>query len=216
MSGNQVTFAGPDGDSQAISTDGKALPKDAQVITSILKDMGHTEYDPKVLNQLMEFLYRYVTSVVEDAKLVSSHSKKKVVDVEDIRLAVQMYNQQTAAPPPARDVLIETARVRNAQPLPVPKTSSGLRLPPDRYCLTACNYKLANNVRKTASHINRTTPTFTVRGSGVAQQSRPVIMNQTSVPRIQIQPASTGGVTPGATFTMTMNPQLTTLKRKAE
>ena len=211
MSSSQVTFAGGDAEAHVITKDGKALPKDAQVISSILKDMGHTDYDPKVVNQLMEFLYRYVTSVVEDAKLVSSHSKKKVVDAEDIRLAVQMYNQQTAAPPPARDVLIETARVRNAQPLPVPKSSSGLRLPPDRFCLTACNYKL--KPRKASSHINRTAPTFTVRG-GIAQQSRPVItMNQNqNLPRIQIQP---GGAAP-ATFTMTMNPQLTTLKRKAD
>ena len=210
MSSNQVTFAGGEAEAHVISKDGKALPKDAQVISSIMKDMGHTDYDPKVVNQLMEFLYRYVTSVVEDAKLVSSHSKKKVVDVEDKRLVVQMYNQQTAAPPPARDVLIETARVRNAQPLPVPKSSSGLRLPPDRFCLTACNYKL--KPKKASSHINRNTaPTFTVRGGG-AQQSRPVItMNQT-LPRIQIQP---GGAAP-TTFTMTMNPQLTTLKRKAD
>ena len=81
MSSNQVTFAGGEAEAHVISKDGKALPKDAQVISSIMKDMGHTDYDPKVVNQLMEFLYRYVTSVVEDAKLVSSHSKKKVVEI---------------------------------------------------------------------------------------------------------------------------------------
>jgi len=36
----------------------KAMPKDAQVITAMLNDMGITEWDPKVMTQLLEFLYR--------------------------------------------------------------------------------------------------------------------------------------------------------------
>ena len=33
-------------------------PRDAQVIQTILKDMGITEYEPRVINQLLEFIYR--------------------------------------------------------------------------------------------------------------------------------------------------------------
>lgn len=33
------------------------LPRDAQVIQAILKDMGITEYEPRVINQLLEFIY---------------------------------------------------------------------------------------------------------------------------------------------------------------
>lgn len=36
----------------------KALPKDAQVIMSILKLNNIQEYDPRVINQLLEFTYR--------------------------------------------------------------------------------------------------------------------------------------------------------------
>lgn len=36
----------------------KQIPKDAQVIVSIMKDMGITDYEPKVINQLLEFTYR--------------------------------------------------------------------------------------------------------------------------------------------------------------
>ena len=161
---------------QVISSEGKNLPKDAQVIAAILKEMGY-EYDPKVLTLLMEFHYRYVTSIAEDAKMLANHAKKKVIDSEDINLAVKMHNEQSAVGPPTRDVLIETSRVRNSQPLPVPKSSSGLRLPPDRHCLTACNYKLKP---KRLSQINR---------------------NVGQMPRIQIG----GGA--GTTFTMTMNPK---------
>ena len=67
---------------------------------------------------------------MDDAKLVSNHAKKKIIDIEDGRLAVQMYNEQNFCSPPPRDVLLEVARSRNANPLPPPKPSSstGVRL----------------------------------------------------------------------------------------
>ena len=36
----------------------KKLPKDAQVMMAILKEMGVTEYEPRVINQMLEFSYR--------------------------------------------------------------------------------------------------------------------------------------------------------------
>lgn len=39
-------------------------------------------------------------------------------------------------------MLAKLADVRNSMPLPPIKPHCGLRLPPDRYCLSACNYKL--------------------------------------------------------------------------
>ena len=36
----------------------KQIPRDAQVIQAILKDMGIAEYEPRVVNQLLEFVYR--------------------------------------------------------------------------------------------------------------------------------------------------------------
>lgn len=41
-----------------LSNNVKHVPKDAQVILSIMKDMGITDYEPKVINQLLEFTYR--------------------------------------------------------------------------------------------------------------------------------------------------------------
>lgn len=38
----------------------KHIPKDAQVIMSIMRDMDITEYEPRVINQLLEFIYRFV------------------------------------------------------------------------------------------------------------------------------------------------------------
>jgi transcription initiation factor TFIID subunit 9 len=39
-------------------TANKTLPKDAQVMAAILKDMGVTDYEPRLINQMMEFSYR--------------------------------------------------------------------------------------------------------------------------------------------------------------
>jgi len=42
----------------SISTGGKSSPKETQIMAAILKDMGVNEYEPRVLNQMMEFSYR--------------------------------------------------------------------------------------------------------------------------------------------------------------
>ena len=36
----------------------KVLPKDAQVMVAILKDMGIHDFEPRVVNQMLEFSYR--------------------------------------------------------------------------------------------------------------------------------------------------------------
>ena len=39
----------------------KSTPRDAQVMSTILADMGITEYEPRVINQMLEFSYREYT-----------------------------------------------------------------------------------------------------------------------------------------------------------
>ncbi|CAN7996828.1 unnamed protein product [Ixodes hexagonus] len=119
----------------------KSTPKDAQVMGAILKDMGIIEYEPRVINQMLEFTYRYVTNILDDARLFSTHAKKRVVDVDDVRLAIQMQADKSFTSPPPRDLLMEIARQKNSTPLPLIKANAGPRLPPDRYSLTACNYR---------------------------------------------------------------------------
>uniref|UniRef100_A0A023FV89 Putative transcription initiation factor n=1 Tax=Amblyomma parvum TaxID=251391 RepID=A0A023FV89_AMBPA len=120
----------------------KSTPKDAQVMSAILKDMGIGEYEPRVINQMLEFTYRYVTNILDDARLFSAHAKKRAVDVDDVRLAIQMQADKSFTSPPPRDLLMEIARQKNSTPLPLIKANAGPRLPPDRYSLTACNYRL--------------------------------------------------------------------------
>ena len=35
----------------------RTTPKDAQVMASILKEMGVNEYEPRVINQMLDFSY---------------------------------------------------------------------------------------------------------------------------------------------------------------
>ena len=44
--------------------DQEKLSKDAQVISSILKDVGIEEWDPRVLQQMMEYSYRWLRSII--------------------------------------------------------------------------------------------------------------------------------------------------------
>ncbi|XP_055296839.1 transcription initiation factor TFIID subunit 9 [Sitodiplosis mosellana] len=120
----------------------KHIPKDAQVLMSIMKELNVIEYEPRVINQLLEFTYRYVTCILDDAKVYANHAKKKVIELDDVKLASQMTLEKAFTTPPPREVLLELARSRNATPLPLIKTHCGLRLPPERHCLLSANYKL--------------------------------------------------------------------------
>ncbi|XP_016366515.1 transcription initiation factor TFIID subunit 9-like [Sinocyclocheilus rhinocerous] len=153
----------------------KTVPKDAQVMMQILKDMGITEYDPRVINQMLEFTYRYVTTIIEDAKIYSTHAKKSNVDADDIRLAIQCRVDQSFTSPPPRDFLLDIARQKNQTPLPLIKPYTGPRLPPDRYCLTAPNYRLKFLQKKVSSSVGRiTVPRLSV-GAVSSRPSTPTL-----------------------------------------
>ncbi|KAG6451110.1 transcription initiation factor TFIID subunit 9 [Manduca sexta] len=149
-------------DKSKANTQTKHIPKDAQVIMSIMKEVGVTDYEPRVVNQLLEFTYRYVTSVLDDARVFANHAKKKTIDLDDVRLSVQMQLDKSFTNPPPREVLLEVARVKNVNPLPLIKPHCGLRLPPDRYCLSACNYRLKPATKKAIAKTT-ITPTPTIK-----------------------------------------------------
>uniref|UniRef100_A0A8C5MEY7 TATA-box binding protein associated factor 9 n=1 Tax=Leptobrachium leishanense TaxID=445787 RepID=A0A8C5MEY7_9ANUR len=160
---------------QAKMASPKSAPKDAQVMAQILKDMGITEYEPRVINQMLEFTYRYVTTILEDAKIYSSHAKKNNIDADDVRLAIQCRTDQSFTSPPPRDFLLDIARQKNQTPLPLIKPYAGPRLPPDRYCLTAPNYRLKTIHKKMPTSGGRiTVPRLSV-GAVTSRPSTPTL-----------------------------------------
>lgn len=80
--------------------------KDAQTMISVLKDMGIEEFEPRVINQLLEFSYRYITNLLEDAKAFSNHAGKKNIDSEDIKMAIKSKVDYSFTTTPPRDVSI--------------------------------------------------------------------------------------------------------------
>jgi len=129
----------------------KQIPRDAVVMQALLKEMGVAIHEPRVVNQMLDFVYRYVTNVVEEARFYSVYAKKKSIDMEDIKLAIRMANDKSVAAVPPREVLMDLAKSKNSQPLPLLKSTSGLRLPPDRFCLIQPNYHLEFNQQAIAS-----------------------------------------------------------------
>ncbi|XP_070538538.1 transcription initiation factor TFIID subunit 9B-like [Ptychodera flava] len=148
-------MAAPTNTATATPQPAKSSPRDAQVMAAILKDMGITDYEPRVINQMLEFTYRYVTNILDDAKVYSQHSGKKSVDADDVKLSIQHQMDRSFTTPPPRDLLMEIARQKNSIPLPLIKPHNGPRLPPDRYCLSAVNYKLKNLHKKPTLTIPR-------------------------------------------------------------
>ncbi|CAH3163807.1 unnamed protein product [Porites lobata] len=131
-----------DNEASEVPLAAKSTPKDALVMAAILKEMGISEYDPRVINQMLEYTYRYITTVLEDALVYCKHAGKKELDADDVQLAIQSRLDHSYTNPPPREFLIEIARQKNRLPLPQIQAKSGLRLPPDRYCLTSTNYKV--------------------------------------------------------------------------
>uniref|UniRef100_A0A8C9QS06 Transcription initiation factor TFIID subunit 9 n=1 Tax=Spermophilus dauricus TaxID=99837 RepID=A0A8C9QS06_SPEDA len=173
----------------------KSMPKDAQMMAQILKDMGITEYEPRVINQMLEFAFQYVTTILDDAKIYSSHAKKAILDADDVRLAIQCGRFF---------FLLDIARQRNQTPLPLIKPYSGPRLPPDRYCLTAPNYRLKSLQKKASTSAGRiTVPRLSV-GSVTSRPSTPTL----GTPTPQTMSVSTKVGTPmsltGQRFTVQM------------
>uniref|UniRef100_A0A2P2HYG2 Transcription initiation factor TFIID subunit 9-like n=1 Tax=Hirondellea gigas TaxID=1518452 RepID=A0A2P2HYG2_9CRUS len=166
-----------------------SIPKEAQVMAAILKDMNVIEYEPGLINQMLEFTYRYVTQILDDARAYANYAKKaKTVEVDDVKLAVQMQVDRSFTAPPPRDVLLDIARSRNANPLPPIKAQCGLRLPPDRYCLSACNYKLKKAPRGMLSRAAKASMGNSNAKPTVSMVTSKSGSNQQTVTLVQKQP----------------------------
>jgi histone H3/H4 len=111
-------------------------------VEAILKAMGVEEYDERVSRQLLELLYRYVWSVLDDARMYSDHADKVAIDVDDVKLAIRARVDTSFTQPPSRDVSMRAARERNAVALPAVDCRAGVALPKPDLQLTAQNFQV--------------------------------------------------------------------------
>ncbi|TMW68369.1 hypothetical protein Poli38472_005837 [Pythium oligandrum] len=120
-------------DSETEMTD--AVPLDVAVLQRILESMGADKHEPRVVNQLQEFVHRYVTDILIDAQEYSLYAEKQAVDADDVRLAIASRLNHHYANVPSRELMMELADKRNSVPLPPISNEYGVRLPPMQHQL---------------------------------------------------------------------------------
>lgn len=158
------------------------LPRDARVMAQLLKSMGVEEYQPRVLNQLLEFMYRYVSEILQDGLMYAEHAGRQELSVDDVQLAVQARVNSSFTQPPPRELLLELAKEKNSNPLPPYPARLGVLLPPEEHCLIQPTYQIEpkpapKRTSQPHSHTGRLTdpmklPCPSLRLSGGRSRSR--------------------------------------------
>ncbi|CCF56645.1 hypothetical protein KAFR_0B03480 [Kazachstania africana CBS 2517] len=120
------------------------VPRDVRLLHLLLASQGIHQYEDQVPLQLMDFAYRYTKGVLKDAMVYNDHvnSTDHKLSVEDIRLAISARTQYQFKPTAPKELLLQLAAERNKKALPQVMGSWGIRLPPEKYCLTAKEWNL--------------------------------------------------------------------------
>jgi len=117
------------------------VPKDAKIIAMLFQSMGIDHYQPRVVNQMLEFMYRYVSEVLLDAQLYMEHAGRSEIELSDIRLSIQSRVNSFTQPPP-RELLLALSQAKNSLALPPIPLKFGVQLPPEEYCLVSPSYQV--------------------------------------------------------------------------
>ncbi|XGW17410.1 hypothetical protein V3C99_002203 [Haemonchus contortus] len=184
MSGPGGSGVGADSSSYVDDADGgdgssMDASRDIAHVKAILEEAGVTDYDPRVVHLLLDLLYSTTSSLLTQAKAISQHCGKMVIDEPDVQIAVD-FSGFLADCNPSRDYVLKTAAERNSQPLPQIRHNFGLKLPNDRFCLLQPNVEWRGSERSTAELLSNNTsltvgqpPASTAYADESLQQLRP-------------------------------------------
>ncbi|MCJ1257113.1 Transcription initiation factor TFIID subunit 9 [Lignoscripta atroalba] len=134
-------------------------PRDARLIHMILANLGVTAYQERVPLQLMDFAYRYTSSTLQDALHLTSEgygtsgsggggrgggaiNDMSAVTLPSLRLSIASRTHYQFSPNLPKEFYQELAQERNRVGLPPVGKEWGVRLPPERYCLTGVGWGL--------------------------------------------------------------------------
>ena len=81
-------------------------------------------------------------SLLNKAWCAQAHREGEALELDDARLAIQSRVNNSFTQPPPRELMLELAAERNAQPLDVVPKKFGVLLPDEAFCLTNANYVL--------------------------------------------------------------------------
>ncbi|KAF8314715.1 TFIID-31kDa-domain-containing protein, partial [Clavulina sp. PMI_390] len=123
------------------------LPRDARLIALMLASSpAISDAQPGVLHQLLEFAHRYTGQVLGDALTYADHAGRTGnIQMEDVTLAIQSRVGWEFGGRVPKEHLLSLATKTNSEPLPTISETYGIRLPPQKYCLTAIDFDLVPN-----------------------------------------------------------------------
>lgn len=152
-------------------------PRDARLLHVVLHNLGVQSYQERVPLQLLDFAYRYTSSVLSDALRLSAegysgqgterkrgggaaaaNDDASGITVTALRQAIasrQGYAFETALP---KEFMLEQAAERNRIALPKVERGYGLQLPEEKYCLTGVGWGL-KDVLEDESDVAAAVPT---------------------------------------------------------
>ncbi|KCZ79619.1 hypothetical protein H312_02992 [Anncaliia algerae PRA339] len=117
------------------------VPREAKLVSLVLRTLGIKECEPKVLIQLLEYSYKYSTSILLDAQMYCTHCNRSKILVDDIKLALQTKIGRHFVPPPPRDYINEIALQVNSKPLSL-IDDSVLPVPNQKIALFSLDYEV--------------------------------------------------------------------------
>ncbi|KAA8894168.1 transcription initiation factor IID, 31kD subunit-domain-containing protein [Sphaerosporella brunnea] len=139
-------------ESQQNNASSPPKPRDARLIHLILSSMNVTAYQDRVPLMLMDFAYRYTSGVLQDALLFSdainntantgAQNPPSTINNDDLRMAIASRVNHQFNPSLPKEFLLDIAQERNRVALPTVGPEFGVRLPPEKYCLTGVNWDL--------------------------------------------------------------------------
>ncbi|OJI85001.1 hypothetical protein ASPTUDRAFT_551685 [Aspergillus tubingensis CBS 134.48] len=184
--------------STSLKDSGKSRrPRDVRLIHMLLSSLGVTAYQERVPLQLLDFAYRYTSSVLQDAVHLATEgyaggpeaaggggssragaSEINTVSLPALRLAIasRLHYQFQAGLP--KEFLMDVAAERNRVALPgasrgfdsqgMAKTAAanqsvvmgGMRLPPERFCLTGTGWNMREEVCICIEALGRRTTSY--------------------------------------------------------
>ncbi|CAH8517164.1 unnamed protein product [Schistosoma rodhaini] len=131
----------------------EVLPPSLAAVREIFSEFNVSEVSDEICTRVLDVLYSmfclkvchytvgHTCDVIEEAKAVSHHAGRTKIEEDDVQLAINSVTDGLMFAPPYRDQLLAYAE-KNEQPLPAVRPHCGIRLPAERFTLTAPNYSL--------------------------------------------------------------------------
>ncbi|CCH43946.1 Transcription initiation factor TFIID subunit 9 [Wickerhamomyces ciferrii] len=124
--------------------DEPVVPRDVRILHLILASQSIQSYEDHVPLQLMDFAHSEFERTRLPVNFILTLIPGSKITTDDIRLAIAARTNYQFKPVTPKELLLELAAERNKKTLPPIMPGYGIRLPPEKYCLTARDWSLSD------------------------------------------------------------------------